>query len=445
MSSAWSETTKSSSSSPLSRDSSRNDVYRRPVTLEVARRLLASGAITGTQTQTALFLHVTRPMPFLRALLECGVEPETIECELRRGDLPRLRNVIPAFELVQRLPSGMCGQLLAIPVRLDPITSTVDVAVADPFDTHVLQEFSFHLASPVRLVQAGLVALEAALAHVEQEERRQPQRARGPRSLTPAFGTAAPRFPLPVIKTNSELPIPLVRRSKPPPSNDEDATGRITRDAIVLDPGSLPAARPSLADMSPNGGGIHPESLEIIIPKDAAVPDFNVPESSPFLTQAALGLESALDDLTRASCRDEVVLAALGGMATVSQRVGVFAVRRDAFTGWACTRSFASEAEFKNLRVDRRANTVFAHAASQGWYFGPIPATEGHEQLVALLPDSSSEVAIVAVRLQGRPAMLILATQLIDSMIATRIAERLANASAKALLRVLRTEKRQDR
>lgn len=444
MNSAWSETTKSSSSSPLSRDSSPNDVYRPPVTLEVARRLLASGAITGTQTQTALFLHVTRPMPFLRALLECGVDPDTIDSELRRGDLPRLRNVIPAYELVQRLPSGMCGQLLAVPVRLDPITFTVDVAVADPFDAHILQEFSFHLASPVRLVQAGIVALETALAHVEQEERRTPHRARATRSFTPAFGTATPRFPLPVIKTNSELPIPLVRRSKPPPPREEDDTGRTTRDAIVLDPGSLPAARPSLADMSPNGGSIQPESLEIIIPKDAAVPDFDASDTSPFLNQAALGFESALDNLARASCRDEVVLAALGGMATVSQRVGVFAVRRDAFTGWACTRSFASEAEFKSLRVDRRANTVFAHAAAKGWYFGPVPATEGHEQLVALLPDPS-EVAIVAVRLQGRPAMLILATQLIDSMIATRIAERLANASAKALLRVLRTEKRQDR
>lgn len=415
------------------------------MTLEIARRLLASGAVSGTQTQTALFLHVTRPMPFLRALLDCGVEPETIESELRRGDLPRLRNVIPAFELVQRLPFGMCAQLLAVPVRLDPITSTVDVAVADPFDSHVRQEFSFHLDSPVRLVQASLTSMQAALAHVEEEERRSPHTR--PRTFTPAFGSVAPRIPLPVVKTSSELPIPLVRRSKPPPCNEEDDRGRITRDAIVLDPGSLPAARPSFGDLSTNAfDGIQAESLEIIIPKNSALPEFDAPpDTAPFLTQALIGLESALDDLGRASTRDDVVLAALSGMATVSRRVGVFAVRRESFTGWACTRSFASEAEFQRICVDRRANSVFAHAAAEGWYFGPIPATEAHAQLAALLPDARSEVAIVAVRLQGRPAMLILATQWIDSLIATRTAERLANASAKALLRVLRSEKRQDR
>jgi hypothetical protein len=263
--------------------------------------------------------------------------------------------------------------------------------------------------------------------------------------FTPAFGSVAPRIPLPVVKTSSELPIPLVRRSKPPSPKEEHDPGRIARDAIVLDPGSLPAARPSPTDLSPNAiDGIQAESLEIIIPKNSAVPEFDAP-SDPFLTQVVVGLESSLDDLARASTRDDVVLAALRGMATVSRRVGVFAVRRETFTGWACTRSFASEPEFQSICVDRRANTVFAHAAAEGWYFGPIPATVGHEQLAALLPDARSEVAIVAVRLQGRPAMLILATQWIDSLIATRTAERLANASAKALLRVQRSEKRQDR
>lgn len=79
------------------------------------------------------------------------------------------------------------------------------------------------------------------------------------------------------------------------------------------------------------------------------------------------------------------------------------------------------------------------------------PRTDAHRQLVALLGEAAGteaddrEVAVVAVRLQGRPAMLILATRLLDTMIATRTAERLAHASAKALIRVLREEKRQDR
>ena len=421
------------------------------MTLEIGRRLLSSGAVTGAQIQAALFRHVTQGVPFLRALVEDGVDAQVISLEAARSPAPKLRNVAPALPVIKRLPAGICSQLLAVPVRVDPITATVDVAAADPFDGHIQREFSFHLEAPVRVVQAPLPAIEAALLQVEQD--RKPRRQR---THTPAFGSPAPRLDLPVPKNSSEIPIPLVRRSKPPSPpitqelDDADDPGRITRDAIVLDPGSLPAARPSLTSGSADGVAI--ESLEIVIPKSSAVPDIDeAPETSRLLTEAVVGLETALDDLVNASTRDDVVLAALRGMACVARRVGVFAVRRDAFTGWACTRSFANEADFRGVRVDRRDDTVFARAAAEGWYFGPIPRTDAHRQLLALLGEAESdnrhdrEVAVVAVRLQGRPAMLILATRLLDTMIATRTAERLARASAKALIRVLREEKRQDR
>ena len=422
------------------------------MTLEIGRRLLSSGAATGDQVQDALYAHVVHDVPFLRALVQHGVEPDAIESEVERSDAPRLRNVAPAFDLIRPLPPGLCERLLAVPVRADPITATVDVAVADPFDAHAQREFSFHLNAPVRVVQAPLHAVEAALVQVAQElEPAFPTRRR---SRTPMFGSAAPRFALPMRKASSEIPIPLVRKSRPsnpppldPTLDDADDPGRITQDAVVLDPGSLPAARPSHGALwSSSAAGVDTDSFDIKIPKHPAVPDIETPpETSPLLTEAVVGVERALEEIDCAPTRDEVVLATLRGMAAVARRVGVFAVRRDAFTGWACTRSFANEDVFRGVRIDRRDDTVFAHAAAEGWYVGLIPRTDAHGQLLSLVPDPDGEVAVIAVRLLGRAAMLILAAQMVDTLIATRTAERLAQASAKALIRVLRAEKRQDR
>ncbi len=341
---------------------------------------------------------------------------------------------------------------MAIPVRVDPMTSTVDVAVADPFDSHVQREVGYHLQTSVRVVHAPIHAVDAALARVIEEAGRAPA-SRDP-VPPPPFGTPATKLALPVEKKSSDIPIPLVRRSKPPhavdaPTTDDvddeaDDPGRITQDAIVLDPGSLPAARPSAGDLASGGpDGISAQSLDIVIPESARLPDFDSPpDTSPLLTEAVVGLERALDELDDASSRDEIVLACLRGMASVARRVGVFAVRRDVFTGWACTHSFANEVEFRSIRVERRDDTVFAHAAAEGWFVGPVPPTAPHRALLDLLRDPGREVAVAAVRLHGRPAMLILAAEMIDTMIATRAAERVVQASSRALLRVLRAEKR---
>ncbi len=412
------------------------------MSIEITRRLLASGSMTSGQAQAALMLHVTRSVPMLRALRDSGVPSTAIDRESHRADVPRLQHVAPLHHVVERLPSGLCDQLLAVPVRVDAMTSTVDLAVADPFDTQAQREFAFHLDAPVRIVHAPLAVVERALETLA--ERFGPRR----RLQPPSLGSATPHLDTPTIQSSSDVPIPLVRRSRSPVATDDaDDAGRITREAIVLDPGSLPAARPSLADLAGSAlDGVAIESLHFVIPRSAALPRIDeVPETVPTLTEAVVGLESALDDLEAACTRDDIVLGALRGMASVARRVGVFAARRDTFTGWACTPSFASADEFRGIRIERHHDSVFSHAASEGWYFGAIPRDAVHEPLHSLLSHVDTEVTIVAVRIEGRAAMLILGAELIDTLIATRTAERVAHASARALLRVLRSEKRQDR
>ncbi|PIE05973.1 MAG: hypothetical protein CSA75_01980 [Sorangium cellulosum] len=421
------------------------------MTLDLGRRLLASGAVSNDQIQVALFLHITRGIPFLRALHDTGVSEEVINQETSRSEIPCLNQVQPSVDVMARLPAGMCDRLLALPVRVEPTNASVDVAVADPFGRHIQREFEFHLRSCVRLVHAPLRTIETALLQANEQLRGAGVSPSRLRKQTPTFGSAAPRIALPLQKKISEIPIPLVRktlRSKsirdPDDVFDEaDNSGRIARDAIVLDPGSLPAARPSLTAFDPEASDVM-SPLDVVIPAAAAVPHIEEPpQNTQEFSEVVAGLETALEDLKQANSRDEVVLATLHGMAAAARRVGIFAVRRETFTGWACTRSFASESAFRKVRIDRHDETIFARASSEGWYLGLVPDDANHAPLAGLIQMSDGEVALVAVRLRGRPAMLILATQLIDTMIATRVAERLADASSKALLRVLRMEKRQ--
>src|SRR5687767_237741 len=100
----------------------------RLVTLDLARRLLASGAVGARDVEAALYLSVVRGVSLARALVDRGVLGErALEEELsRKAGLP-LRQVTPDPDLVARLPRGMCRILAAVPLRTDA-SGIVEVA-----------------------------------------------------------------------------------------------------------------------------------------------------------------------------------------------------------------------------------------------------------------------------------------------------------------------------
>lgn len=134
------------------------------MSLELGRALLLSGAITPDALARALLATRTRDIAFEEALLSEGaIDERGLQVELGRWDGPTIHNVIPVPELVARLPRGMCRRLLAWPIRVDALTGTVDVAVADGRDPHAPAEIGRHLKAPVRAVRAPLGALRRAL------------------------------------------------------------------------------------------------------------------------------------------------------------------------------------------------------------------------------------------------------------------------------------------
>jgi hypothetical protein len=458
------------------------------VTLELGRLLVASGAVSSTAVQAALFASVRRGVHLLQALLEMGALDEgSLERELASSDAPAVRSVAPVPDLVARLPRGLCRRLLACPVRSDPFTGTIDVATASPFDPHVQSELGYHLGAPVRVVRAPLSAVLDALGALEgpagaaddaEGRATMPHASADPDPFltrrTPAFGV--PAIPL-SARLRSDAPIPLVRRSHAPRRDDTldeedivqvtpsappaapdppDATGtgldRVPRPPLrdplastseltLIDPQAPRHATPSDARSSVSGrdpgerNGDEPQRL----PAPPRTPRLTTEARARVDSEARLA--QVLEAIGAATSRDEVVEHLVAGLRTVAGRVGILAVRRGHFVGWACSPTIASPALFRALSVPCDAPTVLASAAERGWFLGPVEADAHHDELLGALGSVPDELSVVSVRVSARPALLLVAADLGDAMNATHAADTLAYAASEALGRILRSDK----
>src|SRR5215475_159023 len=100
------------------------------MTYALARSLLLADAVKPEALAEALLVSATRGTSLVRALLAArAVDPARLDQHLERGDVPTMRHVAPVLSLVQQLPPELCERLLALPVRQDALTNTVDIAV----------------------------------------------------------------------------------------------------------------------------------------------------------------------------------------------------------------------------------------------------------------------------------------------------------------------------
>jgi hypothetical protein len=383
------------------------------VTVELARLLLSSGVAGRAQIQAALFASLRHGIPFPRALLqESGIDEQALERELARGDTPALRTVVPLTDAIAMLPIGMCTRLLAVPVRADPVTSTIDVATVNPHDPHIQAEFAFHLQAPIRLIRASLPAMTAAIEGFEGQlefSSAPPGRSTTPfvapqRRNTPVLGS--PLVPDDRSQENrvSDVPIPLVRRSLAPHRTAE----------------APEAAAPTIRQTAPA------QPPTPVRPGSAGIVD-----STPMLAR-----------LRVARSRDEVIVQIVEAMRTVAHRAGVLVLRRNQFVGWMCTPELAHPKTFAELRIATNQPSALSAAASKGWFLGHIPPGPPHESLLRALGTPAHEVSLVAVKVADRTVMLILSTDLRDTLTATRLADLLAREAGEALARILSSEKR---
>lgn len=458
---------------------------------ELGRALLHAELVSPAALQSALFTSVTKGTHLVRALLATGaIDEPSLEEILARAEAPLVRTVVPVPDLVARLPATLCTRLLALPVRLDPITGTVDLAMVDVRDAHAARELQHHLAAPVRPLRAPLAAVEDALRRRTDVHTRGPSSVSAPsmspspshfpqrlsmpgvpsvapRKDTPPWGTPVhtPRLSEPP-RAGSDIPIPLTRRhyapvpggtQRPPPMYDPSAG---LPAVLALDdelepiieraPPPTRVSRPPPASLHPARvarydyeGGPAPDSLPpgSLIPGPPPVPRYAPQASHPPPGFPFGDASSAIGALKAATDRDQVLDILLHGARMVARRVALFVVKRGGFVGWSCSPEFGDRAALQALLVPTTSASILSTAMNEGLYLGAIRHDEVHAPLLRLMQGATRDVAATAVRVAGRTALVIVADELGDTMIATRRLEELARAAGEALSRILRAKR----
>lgn len=373
--------------------------------IHLSRALLLSDAITPDTLARALFASIKQQIALERALVETGAIDELrLQEELARWDGPVIQSVVPVPDLVQRLPKGLCKRLLALPIRLDPRTGTIDVAVADGRNEHIAKEMGYHLSAPVRLVRAKLVTLFAAIDRLEQHGAHAlaaplwaptiPREHNGPRR-TPMWGT-------PIVSLDKksepppsvEMPIPLMRSVGPDTIREPEPTFDLAQSS----------RRPRVN-----------------------APSLPLPDPSPIL-----------ESLRAAKERDEIIAILLQGTRAAARRAAILVVKRDAFVGWSCTPELGSAQALRGVMIPTSIPSALAKAASEGTVLGPLPKTPAHEPLLAVMGSTSPDVAISPVKVAGKPALLIVADELADPALSTKHIDTIAEEAGHALARLVR-------
>jgi hypothetical protein len=243
--------------------------------------------------------------------------------------------------------------------------------------------------------------------------------ARDPDELTPPYGTPVLAPPNAAFDPASE-------------PHDRTPMQRTVRPPLLADlahpryPASVPVPRFEGLDDAPEEA-----------PAAVAAPG-SPAEDAPKPIRAPDG-SAVLEALRRVSNRDEVVRLALRGLHLIAPRFGVFAVKRDGFHGWACNVELGDQDDFRKVKISLDQPSVLATAAATSLYLGPIPSTPAHAPLLVLMGRASFDVAAIAVRVGGRPALVLLADDLEDTLLGTRFLDELARAIGDALARLLVT------
>ncbi len=364
------------------------------MTIELARRLFHGEVLATADLEAALLDTVTRGVPFLEALVQRQPGGDLVDRELERVTGGGISPVFADFDLVGLLPEGICERLLAVPVGRDPTTDEITVAAVDPLDPHIVEEFGYHLEAPVIVLAATRLAVVTALGDSSLPGDSPPRTrayAEEPRTrpgVAPPAVAAAPFLAIPGDAsrgTDSEPPIPLVRRS--------------------------------------------------VVPRPQA------PRGGPAAAPAVPAIESILEALEWAAKPDEVVDQLVEGFGGLALQVAVFAEQGAVHRGRAASPSLGGAVAARAVAQPSSSACVLDRATTAGSYLGPLAPWEQNAAIDRLLGGVVGEVYAVPVVVSGRSALVLLLASMQATALASRRADELAKVAGRALERIVRTRK----
>jgi hypothetical protein len=429
--------------------------------LPLARSLRLTDAVAPEALAEALFVSATRGTSLVRALLVAhAIDLPRLEQHLERGPAPYMRHVAAVLPLVERLPPGLCERLLALPVRRDARTGTVDVAVVDACDPHPAEEIAYWLKAPVRMVRTSLASLDAAMRRMSAAPHRTAQDL-GVRALAPPIWMPPPSVPPAAVtspaavsgggsrevegfdaKTDPHIPFALTRKSIAPipadvgpPAIERDARGEIPDPVVDLRrrKTSIPAAAEPPEQPVTVRGPFGGSSASTAGASRAPAPPPSV-------------IARILDEIRAAHDRDAILELVLAGAQTVARRVAVLAVRRGTLVGWTCSSELAERADLRTVHL-APARTALAEALEyEGAFLVRIPHDDTHAPLLSIMRrPPTAEVVLVTVRVDGKPVALVLADELEQPMVAAQRLEELARVAGGSMAKALRERRKSEK
>jgi hypothetical protein len=150
---------------------------------------------------------------------------------------------------------------------------------------------------------------------------------------------------------------------------------------------------------------------------------------------------SLLAQIKNADDRDQVLDLVLMAARAVARKVGVFVVKRAGLVGWTCSPEFGDRAELQTLVVSLTKPSIFTTAMNEGLYLGAIRHDDVHAELLRVMRGASRDVAVAPIRVQGKAAVVVIADDLGDTMIATRRLEEIARAAGEAFARIVKARR----
>jgi hypothetical protein len=422
------------------------------VSVELARRLIQSGAVASEEVEKALFESLTTGVAFAQALASRGSDVlHVLERELAKTRVPLARVVRVAPDLTTDLPLGICERLLTVPIGRDAKTGAVDLACVDPLDPQVGSEMAHHMKGPVRVFRAPLT--EVLLAIELWLDERDAAQSTGLR--TPAFGTKAVKRqssppaarlslkpPRALVEDDSGIPRSRSPRTDPPPSASEPPIPLVRRSLVPeeraperLRKGTDPGVGTGNVVMIPETD----ESGDPVIGLFRAKPPREQLSAVQITGVAEETVREALSRLDGAAAPDEVVAALVFGLGALATRTLVLAARGGSYEGRGGSSSLGDSERLRRVRVEAGVSSVLETAAGTGYYLGLLPATPIHDGLRELFGDG--EVYVARIEASGKAVLFLVIAGLETAFGATRRADELARAAGRAIERIVRARK----
>ena len=434
---------------------------------DLGSRLLEAGLVTRAQLARALEAAPPHGAALARELVRLGVEEDAIAGYFVAAGFgpvvsPReLRDAEPS--IVRTLPPPIARSLLALPIRREP--GGLVVAMVAPSDEHAVSEIELLVTQPVLPLVARLGDLSAALDAL----------AAGDADAAIDVEVESPPVPLVRPKTPSGAAqrIPSLGRRKrtadfEAPVESARRAPRRRRTADFEAPGVEGRRRRRTADFEApqEGRELEPPSerrrrrpsfdrwdLPPPLPVEPRIsPRIEVAEAEPRLRRslrpaAAAAPEAAdigglLAEIRVSRSRDEVVKLACRAAATVGRCAVVLGMQRGILRGVAAHGGGLGNAAVKNLRIPRRAASLFRDVVERcEEYVGPHGSSAADITFRATIGGRGGDVLLVPIVLSGKTAAVLCVDDIQHGERGRERAEVIAHAAGEAFDRIIRLGK----